>query len=115
MGVWRVVAVAALIVGSAWAVAAPTAHASAPALAVPCTPAALIAHLRDVHDVASYGCEGTWSFLWADVGPGTIDVGVTEVEHYGGATDGWRVVPRLTVCGHGLLPTVIEERGCSSN
>ena len=112
---WRVAAAAVLVAALGWASAAPTARASAPALAVPCTAGALIAHLRHVHDVANYECEGSWAFLWADVGPGSIDVGVTEVEHYEGEVLGWRVVARLAVCRRGALPAVVYERGCFSN
>ncbi|MGC8510079.1 MAG: hypothetical protein ACP5PB_04310 [Acidimicrobiales bacterium] len=115
MGLWRVAAAAVLVVALGWASAAPTVRASAPTFAIPCAPAVLTAHLRNVHDVADYGCEGSWAFLWADVGPGSIDVGVTEVEHYEGATLGWRVVARLAVCRPGVLPAVVYERGCFSN
>jgi hypothetical protein len=114
MGVWRAAAAVVLVAALGWASAAPTARASAPVFAVPCTAGALIAHLRHVHDVANYGCEGSWAFLWADVGPGSVDVGVTEVEHYEGAR-GWHVVARLAVCRRGVLPAVVYERGCFSN
>jgi hypothetical protein len=115
MGVWRVAAAAVLVAALGWASVTPTARASAPALAIPCTSGALIAHLRNVHDVADYGCEGSWAYLWADVGPGAIDVGVTEIEHYGGAVRGWHVVARVAVCRPGVLPAVVDERGCFSN
>ncbi len=112
---WRVVVTVVLAAALGWAVATPREHVSAPVLAVPCTSGALIAHLREVHDVAAYGCEGSWAFLWADVGPGAIDVGVTEVEHYEGAVRGWHAVARPAVCGHGVLPAAVDERGCFSN
>ena len=114
MGVWRVAMSVLLVAVVGWSTVAPSARASAPSFAIPCTPALLTAHLRNVHDVINYGCEGSWAFLWADVGPGSIDVGVTEVEHYEGAR-GWWAVARLAVCRRGVLPAVVYERGCFSN
>jgi len=107
--------VVALLVGAASAASVTRTTFFAPAqCSGPSLSAALSGSLR-VSDVASYGCEDGWAYLWATVGNGEEAVGVTEVLHFSEAVDAWRVSSRLKVCKPGVMPTYIYRQGCFSN
>jgi hypothetical protein len=68
-----------------------------------------------VQSVQSFGCVGQWAYLWATVGKGIQEIGVTEVLHYNATSLAWRNASRLTYCDHHRLPTYVEYWGCNSN
>lgn len=86
--------------------------------AVPCNASALAGPYSGdlkVVGVASFGCVGRWAYLWATVGKGVHEIGVTEVLHFDLATNSWRNASRLTYCGHHLIPKYVDFWGCNSN
>jgi hypothetical protein len=92
--------------------------ASAFPVVAPCSSSALSVPYSGplrVTSVDSFGCVGTWAYLWATVGTGVRAIGVTEVLHYDTTTASWRNASRLTYCNHKLLPTYVEFWGCNSN
>ena len=87
-------------------------------ISTPCNAAALSQPYGGplkVDSVASFGCVGRWAYLWATVGTGVAEVGVTEVLRYDAGTSAWRNASRLTYCDHHLLPRYVELWGCNSN
>ena len=68
-----------------------------------------------VDSVASFGCVGPWAYLWATVGNGVHEIGVTEVLHYDSTASRWQNASRLTYCNHHRLPRYVERWGCNSN
>jgi hypothetical protein len=84
-------------------------------LSVPCNAAALSAPYNQLDSVASFGCVGNWAYLWATVGRGEAEVGVTEVLHYDAPKSEWKNASRLRYCDHHLLPAYVEYWGCNSN
>jgi hypothetical protein len=68
-----------------------------------------------VDSVDSFGCVGQWAYLWATVGKGVGEIGVTEVLHFDPTTSQWQNASRLTYCFHHLLPGYVELWGCNSN
>ncbi|HVA53274.1 MAG TPA: hypothetical protein VNF05_07145 [Acidimicrobiales bacterium] len=87
-------------------------------VSAPCNASAMAAPFRGplkVQSVASFGCVESWGYLWATVGTGAHEVGVTEVVRYYGATRRWRSASRLKYCNHHLLPAYVEFWGCNSN
>ncbi|MHB8379473.1 MAG: hypothetical protein ACYDB2_06085 [Acidimicrobiales bacterium] len=87
-------------------------------VAAPCDASALAAPFTGplkVQSVDSFGCVGSWGYLWATVGTGIQEIGVTEIVHYDVATGAWRSASRLKYCRHNLLPTYVELWGCNSN
>jgi hypothetical protein len=85
---------------------------------IPCNASALAAPYNGplkVDSVASFGCVGGWAYLWATIGKGVEEVGVTEVLHYDSAKKEWKNASRLTYCGHHLLPDYVQYWGCNSN
>jgi hypothetical protein len=80
----------------------------------PSLSAAFTGALR-VTDVASYGCDDDWAYLWATVGNGEEAVGVTEVLHFDEFSGAWQVSSRLKVCKPGVMPNYIYRQGCFSN
>jgi hypothetical protein len=84
----------------------------------PCTTSALGgAFTGQFHlaSIQSYGCEGTWAFVWATVGTGEQAIGVTEVLSYNFANARWALVSRATDCKATILPSVVYRQGCFSN
>jgi hypothetical protein len=84
----------------------------------PCNASALTAPYTGplkVQSVDSFGCVGSWAYLWATIGSGTHQFGVTEVTHFNVATARWTNASRLTYCNHRLLPKYVELWGCNSN
>jgi hypothetical protein len=87
-------------------------------VAVPCNATALAAPYSGpfkVDSVDSFGCVGTWAYLWATVGKGVAEVGVTEVLHYDVTTSEWKNASRLRYCTHHRLPAYVQYWGCNSN
>jgi hypothetical protein len=89
------------------------ARAAAPI--IPCTATAISSAYRDVDSVQSFGCEGQFAYLWATVGHGEGEIGVTEVAHYDLDTSSWRNASRLRYCVHQRLPSYVQFWGCNSN
>lgn len=89
--------------------------------AIPCSASALAAAYGgsgsedQVDEVNSFGCVGNWAYLWATIGKGEGEVGVTDVLHYDDATTRWQNASRLRYCMHHLLPAYVEYWGCNSN
>jgi hypothetical protein len=87
----------------------------------PCTSSALSAAYSGaspgdrVDAVNSFGCVGTWAYLWATIGKGVGEVGVTDVLHFDDTTNKWQNASRLRYCMHQLLPAYVEFWGCNSN
>jgi hypothetical protein len=84
----------------------------------PCSASALADayHGTDkVRSVNSFGCEGRWAYLWATIGTGVQEIGVTDVLRFDEATNAWKNASRLTYCMHDLLPRYVEYWGCNSN
>lgn len=90
-----------------------TARAAAPV--IPCNASAISSAYREVDSVQSFGCEGQYAYLWATVGHGEGEIGVTEVARYNLDTSSWRNASRLRYCFHHRLPTYVEFWGCNSN
>ena len=58
---------------------------------------------------------GAFAYLWATVGAGVEEIGVTEVLRYDLGSDAWRNAVRSTYCVHHRLPAYVEYWGCNSN
>jgi hypothetical protein len=90
-------------------------------VSVPCTASALSApyggtsDVDSVDSVQSFGCVGTWAYLWATIGKGVAEIGVTDVLHYDDTTSTWQNASRTRYCMHHLLPAYVEYWGCNSN
>jgi hypothetical protein len=82
---------------------------------VACDASAISAAYSQVDSVQSFGCAGTFAYLWATVGKGEGEIGVTEVAHYDLATSRWKNASRLHYCVHHRLPSYVEFWGCNSN
>ncbi len=106
---------AVLAAGLGLAAAATSCRASAFPVAAPCSASALSSPYHNLRSVASFGCVGTWAYLWATVGHGVEEVSVTEVLHYDTTVSEWRNALRSTYCDHHLLPDYVEFWGCNSN
>jgi hypothetical protein len=107
-----------LLVALGVAVTKTTSFSSTFPVSTPCNALALAAPFTGplkVRSVESFGCVGPWGYLWATVGAGVQEIGVTEVVHYDTATGLWRSASRLKYCDHHLLPTYVEFWGCNSN
>jgi hypothetical protein len=89
--------------------------------AVPCSASAFAAAYGgassedQVDSVQSFGCVGDWAYLWATIGKGEGEIGVTDVLHYDDATSRWQNASRARYCMHHLLPAYVEFWGCNSN
>jgi hypothetical protein len=89
--------------------------------AIPCNASALAAAYGgmssqdQVDAVNSFGCVGNWAYLWATIGKGVAEIGVTDVLHYDDATSRWQNASRLRYCMHHRLPAYVEYWGCNSN
>jgi hypothetical protein len=68
-----------------------------------------------VDSVQSFGCVGNWAYLWATIGKGVAEIGVTDVLHYDDTTSRWQNASRVRYCMHHLLPAYVEYWGCNSN
>jgi hypothetical protein len=87
-------------------------------VAIPCNASAISAPYTGpltVQSVQSFGCVGQWAYLWATVGKGVHEIGVTEVAHYEPATMSWHNASRSHYCVKHRLPTYVQFWGCNSN
>ena len=85
---------------------------------LPCNARALSAPYHGplkVVSVASFGCEGGFAYLWATVGKGEEEIGVTEVLAYDETNDVWVNASRATYCVKHRLPAYVQFWGCNSN
>lgn len=115
MKVTRVVVAVVLAGALALAASRASARTTSDVSSIPCTAAALGAAYHSLDSVQNFGCVGGWAFLWATVGSGEGEVGVTEVEHYDAATSAWANASRLTYCTDHRLPNYVSYWGCNSN
>jgi hypothetical protein len=114
----RIVAGVVLVGALGVAVAMPTCRARAFPVSTPCNATALSAPYHGplkVVSVASFGCEGRFAYLWATVGKGAEEIGVTEVLAYDESTGDWNNASRLTYCARHRLPAYVRFWGCNSN
>jgi hypothetical protein len=95
-----------------------TATSASAARPVPCTTSALGQGFQGqfhLTSIQSFGCEGTWAYVWATVGTGVQAIGVTEVLAYSATGGRWTIVSRSVDCKASILPSVIFRQGCFSN
>lgn len=105
-----------LLVGALAVVAGrSTSSLSASPLDAPCNAAVLTSSLNSVQSVASYGCDGHWAYVWANVNAGSNVVSVTELLHYVEASGVWMAVPRSQYCDPSMLSPIVYHRACQSN
>jgi hypothetical protein len=94
-------------------------HSSSSSRAFPavvaCDASAISAAYHDVDSVQSFGCAGRFAYLWATVGKGEGEIGVTEVARYDLATSSWKNASRLHYCVDHRLPSYVQFWGCNSN
>jgi hypothetical protein len=115
---FRVVAVVVVLVALSLGVTRATHSVSAAPLVAPCTASALAAPyhgIDKVKSVDSFGCVGHWAYLWATIGSGVEEIGVTDVLHFNSATASWENASRLKNCNPQRLPQYVEFWGCNSN
>lgn len=106
-----VVALGALAV----TVSKPSSSASTFPQTAPCTVANLTAAYHDVDSVSNFGCVGDYAYLWATVGSGPGEIGVTELLTYNTVKGMWENAPRASYCTGNILPAYIEQQACNSN
>jgi hypothetical protein len=82
---------------------------------VACNASAIAAAYHQVDSVQSFGCAGQFAYLWATVGKGEGEIGVTEVAYYDLATSSWKNASRLHYCVDHRLPSYVQFWGCNSN
>jgi hypothetical protein len=118
MSLIRLVAGALLLVALGVGAAKVTCDATTFPPPVPCNAAALSTPYTGdlkVDSVDSFGCVGNWAYLWATVGKGVQEIGVTEVLHYDDSSMTWQNASREKYCGHHLIPAYVDFWGCNSN
>lgn len=116
---WLRTAAGAIVVAALVLVASHSSYSakSFPVIA-PCSASALASPYHGplrVDSVQSFGCVGQWAYLWATVGTGQEEIGVTEVLHYDPATSRWANASRLRYCVHHRIPSYVQYWGCNSN
>ncbi len=109
-----VVAVMALLVASSRATTSPSPPVNTVACNASAMGVAFSGPLRLV-SVQSFGCVGRWGYVWATVGHGVSEVGVTEVVRFSDRLGRWTFASRAVVCGHHVLPGYVQYWGCNSN
>ena len=68
-----------------------------------------------LQSIDNFGCAGAWAFVWATVGTGDHQIGVTEVLRFDASRRSWAMASRLRWCKPGLLPELVYRQGCFSN
>jgi hypothetical protein len=114
----RIVASLGILVALGVGAANATCHESAFAVVAPCSASALSAPYHGdlaVVSVQSFGCDNGFAYLWATVGKGEQEIGVTETLRYDVATASWQNASRSTYCVHHRLPKYVQFWGCNSN
>ncbi len=82
---------------------------------VACDASAISSAYHQVDSVQSFGCAGSFAYLWATVGKGEGEIGVTEVARFDDATSSWKNASRLHYCVDHRLPSYVQYWGCNSN
>jgi hypothetical protein len=93
-------------------------HATSFPPRVPCNADALAAayHGADrIDSVQSFGCDAGYAYLWATIGTGVHEIGVTDVLRYDPSEQRWKNASRLHYCVDHRLPRYVEFWGCNSN
>jgi|SRR5580693_2087448 hypothetical protein len=94
-------------------------HSSSSSRAFPpvvaCSASAIAAAYHEVDSVQSFGCAGEFAYLWATVGKGEGEIGVTDVARYDPTTFTWKNASRLHYCVDHRLPSYVQFWGCNSN
>jgi hypothetical protein len=85
-----------------------------------CSPLALAAPFSgpdELDAISNFGCDRNAAFVWATVGGGNMQVGVTEVEVWDSALGRWRFALREAWCNpeNKLQNRFIYQNGCLSN
>jgi hypothetical protein len=114
----RVASIVLVVVALVFGVTRASAQSRTFPISTPCNAVALSKPYSGplkVDSVDSFGCVGRFAYLWATVGKGIHEIGVTEVLKYDPTTMAWRNASRLTYCDHHLLPGYVEFWGCNSN
>ena len=93
----------------------PSSSASTFPQTAPCAVANLTASFHDVDGVTNFGCVGDYAYLWATVGTGPAEVGVTELLVYNTSAREWKNAIRANYCTGSALPAYIEQQACNSN
>ncbi|MGC2485533.1 MAG: hypothetical protein WA359_04730 [Acidimicrobiales bacterium] len=104
-----------LVAGLAYGVSQVTCTERAAAPVVACNASAISSAYREVDSVQSFGCVGQYAYLWATVGHGEGEIGVTEVAYYDLATSAWENASRSHYCVQHRLPSYVQYWGCNSN
>lgn len=116
---WIRLAVAGLLVAALVSVVARSSEqASAYPAQAPCSVEALAGafHGADAVDsVQSYGCVGSYAYLWATIGQSEEEIGVTEIVGYDANSGTWQPLSRLRYCSDHRLPAYVALMGCHSN
>lgn len=111
----RVFGAIVVVVGLALFVNQPSSSSRTFPPAIACNASAISAAYHEVDSVQSFGCAGQFAYLWATVGKGEGEIGVTEVAHYDLSTSSWKNASRLDYCVDHRLPTYVQFWGCNSN
>src|ERR1035437_4833663 len=113
----RVVGSALVLVALALVDSTSSTRSSGFPISTPCSAAALSRPFTGPLKVVSvdrFGCVRHWAYLWATVGKGVEEIGVTEVLYYDTTKAAWQNASRLKYCNHHLLPRNVEFSGCNS-
>ncbi len=118
MTYWRMLVTVLVLTGAAVLSSHATVSASPAGSSGACTPDALSRAFTGpfrLQSIDSFGCSGAWAYVWATVGSGPQEIGVTEVLRHDVASESWRFVSRQQYCHPGLIPDFIYRKGCFSN
>ena len=111
----RLLACVVVLAALAVLVTKPSSSASTFPQEAPCTVANLTAPYHDVDSVSNFGCVGDYGYLWATVGSGPAEVGVTELLVYNTGASAWENALRANYCTGNVLPSYIKQQACNSN
>lgn len=118
MRYFRIAATAALLIGLFLADARAGPTSPEVASSTTCSPNALsevFGGQLKLQSIDRFGCVGGWAFIWATVGIGAQEIGVTEVVRFSPSASRWSIVSRLKWCKPALLPELVYRQGCFSN
>jgi hypothetical protein len=65
--------------------------------------------------VQSFGCKGDFAYMWATIGTGVHEIGVTETLQYDDRTSKWKNASREHYCVQRRMPAYVWYWGCNSN
>jgi hypothetical protein len=112
---FRAAGAAVIVAALVLVVSQPSSSSRTFPVVVACNASAISAAYHEVDSVQSFGCAGQFAYLWATVGKGEGEIGVTEVAHYDVATATWANASRLRYCVDHRLPSYVQFWGCNSN